>query len=204
MAGTAIIAYYYTTSESCSDPTEIACSRFLPVLKLVGITNTVVQTGINAGLTSVREQLRRDALSTDDDFYDQFTVVTAMFGLWLTQHINRRTQLLGTWVAVLCANIGLTVCTAMYVKTGNTGAGIGAVVFVWLYNGAFFGTSLLFLPRSGSFSENAMVSVVWKYLLQYACRSLAFLYACKGHDGVDDHGQMSFRIQRVHQSCRDV
>lgn len=62
----------------------------------------------------------------------------AMFGLWLTQRINRRPQLFGTWVGVLLANIGLTACTAMYTKTGSQGAGIAAVAFVWLYNGAFF------------------------------------------------------------------
>jgi MFS transporter, SP family, sugar:H+ symporter len=69
----------------------------------------------------------------------------ALFGLWLTQRVNRRPQLLGTWVGVLCANIGLIVCTAIYTKDGNTGAGIGAVVFVWLYNGAFFGESFSLL-----------------------------------------------------------
>ncbi|KAK0488959.1 major facilitator superfamily domain-containing protein [Armillaria novae-zelandiae] len=102
LSGTAIISYYYTS-----------------ILKLVGITDTVTQTGINAGLTS-------------------FTFLMALFGLWLTQRVKRRPQLLGTWFAVLCANIGLTVCTAEYTKTKNKGAGIGAVVFVWLYNGAFF------------------------------------------------------------------
>ncbi|PBK72365.1 general substrate transporter [Armillaria solidipes] len=102
LSGTAIISYYYTS-----------------ILKLVGITDTVTQTGINAGLTS-------------------FTFLMALFGLWLTQRVKRRPQLLGTWFAVLLANIGLTVCTAEYTKTKNKGAGIGAVVFVWLYNGAFF------------------------------------------------------------------
>ncbi|KAF9048034.1 general substrate transporter [Hymenopellis radicata] len=102
LSGTAIISYYYTQ-----------------ILSLVGITDTVTSTGINAGLTS-------------------FTFVMAMFGLWLTQRVNRRPQLLGTWLAVLLANIGLTACTAMYTKTGNKGAGIAAVAFVWLYNGAFF------------------------------------------------------------------
>ncbi|KAL1671949.1 general substrate transporter [Schizophyllum commune] len=102
LSGTAIIAYYYTS-----------------ILKLVGITDTPTQTGINAGLTS-------------------FTVLMALFGLWLTQRVRRRPQLLSTWAAVILANIGLIVCTAEYTKTGKTGAGIGAVVFVWLYNGAFF------------------------------------------------------------------
>lgn len=94
-------------------------STIYPVLKLVGITNTVTQTGINAGLTS-------------------FTALMALFGLYLTQHIRRRPQLFISWTGVLAANIGLTVCTAIYRETGNSAAGIAAVVFVWLYNGTFF------------------------------------------------------------------
>lgn len=62
----------------------------------------------------------------------------ALFGLWLTQHIRRRPQIFISWTGVLCANIGLTVATALYSKGGNTAAGIAAVVFVWLYNGTFF------------------------------------------------------------------
>lgn len=62
----------------------------------------------------------------------------ALFGLYLTQHIRRRPQLFISWTGVLLANIGLTVCTSLYQKTGHTGPGIGAVVFVWLYNGMFF------------------------------------------------------------------
>ena len=119
LSGTAIIAYYYTSSEQSFLVFLSSRAHISPVLKLVGITDTPTQTGINAGLTS-------------------FTVLMALFGLWLTQRVRRRPQLLSTWAAVILANIGLIVCTAEYTKTGKTGAGIGAVVFVWLYNGAFF------------------------------------------------------------------
>ncbi|KAF9018242.1 general substrate transporter, partial [Hymenopellis radicata] len=107
------------TCQNLSGTGNISYFRFPLVLKIVGITNTVTLTGLNAGSTS-------------------FSFVMAMFGLWLTQRINRRPQLLGAWLAVLLANIGLTTCLAMYTKTGNKGASIAAVAFMWLYNGAFF------------------------------------------------------------------
>ncbi|KAH9938968.1 general substrate transporter [Epithele typhae] len=102
LSGTAIISYYYTE-----------------ILSLVGITDTVTVTGINAGLTTS-------------------TAAFALFGLYLTQVIDRRPQLLGTWAATLAANVGLIASTAVYEKTGSTHAGVAAVAMVWLYNGFFF------------------------------------------------------------------
>ncbi|KAJ3718395.1 general substrate transporter [Lentinula raphanica] len=102
LSGTAIIAYYYTS-----------------ILKLVGITQTSTQTGINAGLTS-------------------FTVVMALLGVWLTKRIRRKTQIYISWTGVLLSNIGLIVSTALYTQTGHKSAGLAAVFFVWIYNGSFF------------------------------------------------------------------
>ncbi|KAH9938966.1 general substrate transporter [Epithele typhae] len=105
--------------QNLSGTAIIAYCKSATVLGLVGITDTVTVTGINAGLTT-------------------FTCGAALLGLYLTQVINRRPQLFGTWIAVLLANIGLISATAMYEKTGSSRAGIAAVAMVWLYNGSFF------------------------------------------------------------------
>ncbi|KAJ3882390.1 general substrate transporter [Lentinula edodes] len=102
LSGTAIIAYYYTS-----------------ILKLVGITKTSTQTGINAGLTS-------------------FTVLMALSGVWLTKRIRRKTQIYVSWAGVLLSNLGLIISTSLYTQTGHKSAGLAAVFFVWTYNGSFF------------------------------------------------------------------
>ncbi|KAL8284065.1 hypothetical protein RQP46_005178 [Phenoliferia psychrophenolica] len=92
--------------------TAIIAYYYTSILKLVGITNTSQVTGINAGLTT-------------------WTFIVAIFGLWLTQHINRRPQLALSWTTTLLANIGLVVSSWHY-------SGIAAVFFVWIYNAGFY------------------------------------------------------------------
>lgn len=99
--------------------TAIISYYYTNILALVGITAPGQTTGINAGLTS-------------------FTFFCALFGLWMTQRINRRPQLAISWILTIISNVGITACTAVYAKTGNKGAGVAAVVFLWLYNGSFF------------------------------------------------------------------
>ncbi|KAH9942275.1 uncharacterized protein BXZ73DRAFT_97691 [Epithele typhae] len=90
-----------------------------------------------------------------------FSLVHAFVGLWLTQIINRRPRLLGTWIAVFCTNVGLILSTAVYEQTGSKSAGVAAVAMVWVYNGAFFlSCSSIFFTAYAN--PVAMRSIGWK------------------------------------------
>ncbi|ORY27911.1 general substrate transporter [Naematelia encephala] len=126
--------------------TGIIAYYYSSILKLVGITDTTTVTGIGAGLTT-------------------FTFCCACVGLYLTQHIKRRTHLAIAWSMTICANIALIVSTQQYQKHKSPRAGIASVVFVWIYNGSFWlacGSLFFTYPVEVlSYSMRAKGMMVW-------------------------------------------
>ncbi|GAA5893444.1 hypothetical protein JCM8208_000802 [Rhodotorula glutinis] len=160
----------------CMSGQAIITFYYTSILSLVGLTDTQRVTGINGGLQI-------------------FNWMAALLGVWLVPRVPRRKLLMTAWVGVLVSNVWLIVASALYAQTGGKGAGIAAVVAVWLYDfffnlvcgPLFFSYTAEVLPynmRAKGMMANALLtkslsifnsyvnsvalaSIGWKYYLVY-------------------------------------
>lgn len=91
---------------------------FTPMLDSVGITSTNTQTGINGGMSI-------------------WNLLWAICGVALADKIGRRSLWLTSFIAMVFANVPLTVSSAMYKEHGSKAAAYTSVVFMFLYNAGF-------------------------------------------------------------------
>ncbi|KAL4968326.1 general substrate transporter [Aspergillus stella-maris] len=91
---------------------------FSPILSSIGITSTTQQTGINGGLQI-------------------WNLLSSIAGVLLADRVGRRNLWLGSFIGMICANVPLTISSAMYTDHGSKAGGYTAVVFLFLYNAAF-------------------------------------------------------------------
>ncbi|KAI4723771.1 MFS sugar transporter-like protein [Aureobasidium sp. EXF-10728] len=91
---------------------------FSPILDSVGIKDTTSQTGINGGLQI-------------------WNFLCSIMGVVLASKIGRRPLWLISYVGMICANVPLTVASAMYEKRDSKQAAYVVVVFLSLYDAAF-------------------------------------------------------------------
>ncbi|KAJ5533020.1 hypothetical protein N7494_009572 [Penicillium frequentans] len=91
---------------------------FSPILTSIGITSTPQQTGINGGLQILN-------------------LLSSLAGALLADIIGRRTLWLTSFIAMIFANVPLTISSAMYSKRGSKGASYAVVVFLFFYDAAF-------------------------------------------------------------------
>lgn len=104
--------------------TNIRCGQgvisyyFSPVLKSIGITGSNQITGINGGLQI-------------------WNFLVSIAGACLADKIGRRPLWMISLVGMICANIGITIVSAVYDKNGSKGTAYMVVVFIFLYDAAF-------------------------------------------------------------------
>lgn len=91
---------------------------FTQMLDSVGITSTNAQTGINGGMSI-------------------WNLLWAICGVVLADKIGRRPLWLTSFIAMVFANVPLTISSAMYKKHKSQSAAYTSVVFMFLYNAAF-------------------------------------------------------------------
>ncbi|GAA5940379.1 hypothetical protein JCM3775_005073 [Rhodotorula graminis] len=160
----------------CMSGQAIITFYYTSILSLVGLKDTRRVTGINGGLQI-------------------FNWMASLLGVWLVPRVPRRKLLMTAWVGVLVSNVWLIVASALYAQNGGKGAGIAAVVAVWLYDfffnlvcgPLFFSYTAEVLPfymRAKGMMANALLtkslsifnsyvnsvalaSIGWKYYLVY-------------------------------------
>jgi len=91
---------------------------FSPILDSVGITDTASQTGINGGLQI-------------------WNFLCSIVGVILASKIGRRPLWLLSYIGMICANVPLTVASAMFAKHDSKPAAYVVVVFLFIYDAAF-------------------------------------------------------------------
>lgn len=91
---------------------------FAQMLDSVGITSTNAQTGINGGMSI-------------------WNLLWAIAGIILADRIGRRPLWLTSFIAMVFANIPLTISSAMYKHHGSQAAAYSSVVFMFIYNAGF-------------------------------------------------------------------
>lgn len=91
---------------------------FSPILNSIGITGTTQQTGINGGMAI-------------------WNLICAVVGALLADKVGRRPLWLASFIGMICANVPLTISSAMYDNRGSQAAAYTTVVFLFLYNAAF-------------------------------------------------------------------
>ncbi|KAL6414263.1 hexose transporter protein [Ilyonectria robusta] len=91
---------------------------FSPILNSIGITGTTQQTGINGGMAI-------------------WNLICAVVGALLADKVGRRPLWLASFIGMICANVPLTISSAMYANRGSQAAAYTTVVFLFLYNAAF-------------------------------------------------------------------
>lgn len=91
---------------------------FSPILDSIGITRTDQQTGINGGMSV-------------------WNLLCSLAGAFLADRIGRRPLWLISFVGMICANVPLTISSAMYKNHGSDAAAYTTIVFLFLYNAAF-------------------------------------------------------------------
>ncbi|GJN90011.1 hypothetical protein Rhopal_003006-T1 [Rhodotorula paludigena] len=144
LAGTAIIGQYYTN-----------------ILRLVGITESAQQTGINAGLTGA-------------------VIAGAVVGLYLINRLKRRTHLMGSWATLVVVNVAFTVTAARYEQTGSKAAGLSAFAVAYQAECLSFATRAKGMGIWGVANKSisvfnayvnsiALANIGWKYYLVYTC-----------------------------------
>ncbi|KAL8292974.1 hypothetical protein RQP46_000668 [Phenoliferia psychrophenolica] len=109
------------TMQVCSqlDGASVINFYYSVVFTQLGLTGSTLLTGIAAGLS-------------------MFGFVVGLIGVWSMGRVGRRRMVLCTWPVILVFNISLTICGAIYAKSGETNraAGLASVFFVWAYSGA--------------------------------------------------------------------
>ncbi|CAN9398807.1 unnamed protein product [Alternaria alternata] len=147
-----------------------------PVLRTVGITNSLHQQGINGGL----------------QIYVWFLACGAAL---LCEKAGRRRLFLTSTGLMLVFMVLITICSALYSATGSTSAGYAVIVFLFLFFGGYVigltpipilyvneiwpshlrtkGTSVFWVSQAVSITFNQFVNpvaidkIAWKYYLVY-------------------------------------
>lgn len=147
-----------------------------PVLKTVGITNTLQQQGINGGL----------------QIYNWFLAIGAAL---LSEKAGRRRLFLTSAVTMLVFMVLITICSALYSTTRSTTAGYAVIVFLFLFLGGYVigltpipilyvneiwpshlrtkGTSVFWVSQAVAICFNQFVNpvaldeIAWRYYLVY-------------------------------------
>ncbi|CAN9384601.1 unnamed protein product [Alternaria alternata] len=157
---------------------QIFCTSFYlaPVLRTVGITNSLHQQGINGGL----------------QIYVWFLACGAAL---LCEKAGRRRLFLTSTGLMLVFMVLITICSALYSATGSTSAGYAVIVFLFLFFGGYVigltpipilyvneiwpshlrtkGTSVFWVSQAVSITFNQFVNpvaidkIAWKYYLVY-------------------------------------
>ncbi|CAN9409338.1 unnamed protein product [Alternaria alternata] len=164
------------------DGDELVSSEFArifylaPVLRTVGITNSLHQQGINGGL----------------QIYVWFLACGAAL---LCEKAGRRRLFLTSTGLMLVFMVLITICSALYSATGSTSAGYAVIVFLFLFFGGYVigltpipilyvneiwpshlrtkGTSVFWVSQAVSITFNQFVNpvaidkIAWKYYLVY-------------------------------------
>lgn len=91
---------------------------FSPLLTSLNVTGTNKQTGINGGMQI-------------------WNFLVSIFGAWCADRIGRRALWMTSLIGMICANIGITITSAVFEKTGANAAAYMAILFLFLYNGGF-------------------------------------------------------------------
>jgi sugar porter (SP) family MFS transporter len=91
---------------------------FSPILKSIGITKDTQQQGINGGLQI-------------------FSWLMSIIGALLAERSGRRTLLLASAVGMLFCIVGVTICSALYTRTGSADIGKGVIVFLFMFFGSY-------------------------------------------------------------------
>ena len=88
------------------------------VLSQVGITSTIQQTGINGGLQI-------------------FNFLCSVSGIFMAERFGCRTMWLVSFGLMICSNILMIICSALYAEGISKNAGYGGVVILFLYDAPF-------------------------------------------------------------------
>ncbi|CAN9372409.1 unnamed protein product [Alternaria alternata] len=147
-----------------------------PVLRTVGITNSLHQQGINGGLQI-------------------YVWLLACGAALLCEKAGRRRLFLTSTGLMLVFMVLITICSALYSATGSTSAGYAVIVFLFLFFGGYVigltpipilyvneiwpshlrtkGTSVFWVSQAVSITFNQFVNpvaidkIAWKYYLVY-------------------------------------
>ena len=147
-----------------------------PVLRTVGITNSLHQQGINGGL-------------------QVYVWLLACAAALLCEKAGRRRLFLTSTSLMLVFMVLITICSALYSTTGSASAGYAVIVFLFLFFGGYVigltpipilyvneiwpshlrtkGTSVFWVSQAVSITFNQFVNpvaidkIAWKYYLVY-------------------------------------
>ncbi|CAN9355627.1 unnamed protein product [Alternaria sp. RS040] len=147
-----------------------------PVLRTVGITNSLHQQGINGGLQI-------------------YVWLLACGAALLCEKAGRRRLFLTSTGLMLIFMVLITICSALYSATGSTSAGYAVIIFLFLFFGGYVigltpipilyvneiwpshlrtkGTSVFWVSQAVSITFNQFVNpvaidkIAWKYYLVY-------------------------------------
>lgn len=96
--------------------TDLASSYYLSdILDMVGIKDAVVKSKINIGIAC-------------------WSLLNATTIALLSPRFRRRPTYITCVCSLLCVYISWTICTERYMSTESQGAGIGSIVFMFLYS----------------------------------------------------------------------